>query len=202
MSTLSSPRTATLICHPSTPSKAVEGIEAHLDWTKDGKLALSYTLKGDLSQLRIAPHRTPRRGDQLWEHICFEAFVSVKNEPGYREFNFSPSGEWAVYDFCRYRDGKSLADDGFEPEIAVRSTKDNLELNAKVGIDHLPTMGQGTELRLGFSAVIEEKNNRFSYWALKHATGKPDFHHPAGFALDLTVPGVDGAGNRAYTGKP
>jgi hypothetical protein len=44
-------------------------------------------------------------------------------------------------------------------------------------------------LRLGLSAVIEDIDGRLSYWALKHPPGKPDFHHPDSFALDVTLPG-------------
>ena len=36
--------------------------------------------------------------------------------------------------------------------------------------------------------VIEEINGRKSYWALKHPAGKPDFHHPDCFALELPPP--------------
>ena len=33
--------------------------------------------------------------------------------------------------------------------------------------------------------VIEEVSGRKSYWALKHAPGRPDFHHPDAFALEV-----------------
>jgi hypothetical protein len=39
--------------------------------------------------------------------------------------------------------------------------------------------------RLGVSAVIEESDGAKSYWALKHAPGKPDFHHADSFAYEL-----------------
>ena len=35
---------------------------------------------------------------------------------------------------------------------------------------------------------IEEASGRISYWALKHPPGRPDFHHPDGFALELPPP--------------
>ena len=35
------------------------------------------------------------------------------------------------------------------------------------------------------SYVIEEEDGTISYWALRHAAGKPDFHHPDGFAMEL-----------------
>ncbi|MDF7777123.1 DOMON-like domain-containing protein [Sphingomonas sp. AOB5] len=41
---------------------------------------------------------------------------------------------------------------------------------------------------MGISAVIEEADGTKSYWALKHPAGKPDFHHPDCFALELPAP--------------
>jgi hypothetical protein len=40
-------------------------------------------------------------------------------------------------------------------------------------------------LRIGASAVIEDDGGALSYWALRHPPGKPDFHHPDAFALEL-----------------
>jgi hypothetical protein len=31
--------------------------------------------------------------------------------------------------------------------------------------------------------VVEDEHGALSYWALKHAPGKPDFHHPDSLAL-------------------
>ena len=49
----------------------------------------------------------------------------------------------------------------------------------------LPMMPPNGYLRLGLCAVIEEENGALSYWALKHPSGRPDFHHPDGFALKI-----------------
>jgi hypothetical protein len=35
------------------------------------------------------------------------------------------------------------------------------------------------------AAVIEDDAGGLSYWGLRHAPGKPDFHHPNGFALEV-----------------
>jgi CheY-like chemotaxis protein len=40
-------------------------------------------------------------------------------------------------------------------------------------------------LRLGISAVIEDKERVLSYWALEHPSEKPDFHHPGGLVVEL-----------------
>ena len=104
--------------------------------------------------------------------------------PGYREFNFSPSGEWAVYAFRGYRDSGELEVE-LAPAIVVRRTMNRLELDAEISRDLLP---QGRSLRLGLSAVVEDADGGLSYWALRHAPGKPDFHHPDAFALPLVRP--------------
>ena len=146
-------------------------------------LTLTFTLKGDISSLRIPEPRSSRRVDGLWRHTCFEVFVMGGAGPGYREFNFSPSGEWAVYAFRGYRDGDEL---GIErtPEIVVRRSGDRLELDAEISQDLLPA---GRPLRLGLSAVVEDTDGVLSYWALRHPPGKPDFHHTDAFASQLVL---------------
>ena len=101
--------------------------------------------------------------------------------PGYREFNFSPSGEWAVYTFHGYRAGGELKPDQ-GPGIEVRRSSDLLELDVAIPPDVLPP---GRPLRLGLSAVEEDVDGMLSYWALRHPPGRPDFHHPDAFAMQL-----------------
>jgi len=115
-------------------------------------------------------------------------FIAEKGQQSYWEFNFSPSGEWAAYAFESYRDGGPIDDDGLHPKIQVRSAANSFELDAIVRLDRLPLARPGTSLRLGLSAVIEENDGTLSYWALKHPTGKPDFHHPDSFDLELALP--------------
>ena len=101
--------------------------------------------------------------------------------PGYLEFNFSPSGEWAVYAFRGYRDRGELEIE-LTPGIVVRKSVDRLELGAVICRDFIP---QGGPLRLGLSAVVEDTEGVLSYWALRHPPGRPDFHHTDSFALQL-----------------
>ena len=103
---------------------------------------------------------------------------------GYREFNFSPSGEWAVYAFRGYRDGDELEIE-LSPGIVVQLTMNRLELDVEIRRDYLPP---GRMLRLGLSAVVEDADGVLSYWALQHPPGKPDFHHTDTFASRLVLP--------------
>lgn len=43
-------------------------------------------------------------------------------------------------------------------------------------------------LRMGLSAVIEERDGTKSYWALAHAPGPPDFHNSDCFIATLPAP--------------
>jgi hypothetical protein len=177
----SMPHTVDLTRHLGTHSDAVRKIEARVCRT-DEALDLKFMLTGDLSRLRIPPTRSPRRADRLWEHTCFEAFMAMNDKREYYEFNFAPSREWAAYVFRSYRDGEPCVNPELEPRIVVRSAGDRLALDALI---HPRMIPPGVDLRLGLSAVIEEKHGILSYWALKHPAGKPDFHHSDGFALNL-----------------
>jgi hypothetical protein len=173
-----------LVCHPRTPSRGIRGIDVVAGGSASGILTLAFILEGNLSGLRIPEPRASRCGHGLWQHTCFEAFVMAKEGAGYREFNFSPSGEWAAYTFRGYRDGGEL-DIDMAPIIAVHRSVDRLELHAEIRPDCLPP---GRSLQLGLSAVVEDADGVLSYWALRHPPGKPDFHHADAFALQLPGP--------------
>lgn len=184
------PHNAMLAMHTEAPGKFVSGIEVRVSQTEDSCFVFGYFLTGDLSNIRIPFSVSPRRVDRLWMHTCFEAFVQTKGQSAYYEFNFSPSGEWAAYAFREYREGGPIEDDQLNPKIAVQKEADTLELHAVIRLDRLSMIQPGSILRLGLSAVVEDINGRLSYWALKHPLGKPDFHHPDTFAIELAVPGL------------
>jgi hypothetical protein len=166
---------AALERHPDSPCAALRGIEAAVSRGAGGELEVAYVLEGEIDRLRIPPRRAARAAERLWQHTCCELFVARDGAPGYREFNFSPSGEWAAYAFARYREGGPLSVP--DPRIAVKRRAGRLELTA--------TIEASSPCRIGLSAVIEEQNGILSYWALKHPPGKPDFHHRDAFALTL-----------------
>jgi hypothetical protein len=192
---------AVLHCHPATPDTAVENIKAAIFWDQGGLLTVTYVLSGVVDQLRIPPEPLVRDVVDLWKHTCFELFIGAKNDAEYYEFNFSPSGEWAAYEFRNYRDGGPLRADGLDTKVAVQRGVETLELSAVVRIADLPGIRFDVALSLGLSAVIEDLNGLLSYWALKHPPGKPDFHHSDNFTLQIEPVGVDAAAID-YTAKP
>jgi hypothetical protein len=178
-------RSAVLTAHPSTLNDDVRSLAVQLRAEEPDILVFQYSLVADMSRLRVPLYGGSGRADALWEHTCFEAFVAAGDAPGYHEFNFSPSLDWAIYRFSAYREGMSPAEIGRDPEISVRRGDDGLELKSTVRLGHLADLRDVRHLRIALAAVIEDDNGRLSYWGLRHPPGKPDFHHPNGFALEV-----------------
>jgi len=174
-----------LTVHPSTPNDAVRSIGVRIRAEKSDILVFHYSLAADMSRVIIPPSGVGRPVDALWKHTCFEAFVAAADAPGYHEFNFSPSRDWAIYRFSAYREGMSRAGMGGAPEISVRRCDGGLELESAVPLGHLAGLRDAGHLRVAMAAVIEDDAGGLSYWGLRHAPGKPDFHHPHGFALEV-----------------
>ena len=176
-----------LTCHPSIRAEAVRSIKVLVRRSASAELQMTFRLDGDIPRILISPPAVSRFATDLWRHTCFEAFIAVEGQQGYHEFNFAPSGEWAVYAFRGYRDGGLLENEMMRPDIVVRSTGTRLELDALVRLDGLSDIHAGASLRIGLSAVIEASDG-VSYWALHHPADKPDFHDADGFALLLEPP--------------
>jgi hypothetical protein len=176
------------MCHAAAPSRIVRAIDASILYDETETLKLTYRLVANTSQLSIPAPAAPRRTDGLWQHTCFEAFIGIKESPAYYEFNFAPSGEWAAFGFSAYRDGGPIEGEVIAPDILVRQSAEHLELAATVSLEQLSLVRAARFLRLGLSAVIEETDGTRCYWALNHPAGKPDFHHPDSFALELALP--------------
>jgi len=171
----------TLRLHPDSLCAAAKRIEVDIARPRPGSLILSYVVSGRIGDLRVPPVVAPARADELWRRTCFEAFVRASPGPTYYEFNFSPSTQWAAYQFSSYRSGMRVATEIAAPRIEVRSDKVTYTLQAALELD-----GLSSPLHLGLSAVLEETNGHKSYWALAHPPGKPDFHHADCFALELS----------------
>ena len=167
--------------HPDEHGKAVTTIEVTLERPAVDRLQLIYAVRGKVNDLVLPAPKPPLRTHGLWETTCFEAFLRPGCEPGYRELNFSPSGEWAATRLRYYRDPEPPdAALPAPPDIQMEVLKtDRLEIRVDLHIDLPPG-----PCRLNLAAVIEERDGTKSFWALAHWPGKPDFHHRACFVLD------------------
>ena len=144
----------------------------------DGRLMLRYRVDG-ASALVVPPFKGHGQADELWKTTCFELFL-YDGGGRYREMNFSPSGQWAIYGFAGYRnrDGEIALRDF--PEI--KHERGESMFVQTVFIDAAILLGAE---RAALAAVIEEEGGRPSYWALAHNGLKPDFHDPFGFRVPL-----------------
>lgn len=173
----------TLKPHPDTPCKAVREIAVEV--AREGlALSLKFELTGDVQAIAFPEWRNAARADELWRHTCFEAFVGDSGAAGYAEINLSPSNQWAVYAFDGYRDGMRSPDGVERRDGVVREDVGVYRIQAAFDLNRLDVLS-AAGWRLGLSAVIELKDGSKSYWALAHAPGQPDFHHPDAFAATL-----------------
>lgn len=137
------------------------------------------------AQLAIPAPATPGPADELWKHTCFEVFLGVPGEAGYREYNFSPSGQWAIYGFRAWRERIEDYIPAAKPEVLFDQTDDGLVLEARVPAELLPAVPAGSDLQVSLAAVVERKDGMLEYWALRHAAAQPDFHARDTFVLTL-----------------
>lgn len=174
-----SDRALNLVPHADGGAASALTIVATLVGDADA-LVVRYTLSAALDTLRVPPPApAPARRDGLWQHTCFELFVADADGP-YHEFNFSPAGDWQAYRFAAYRRQGGPQPDA-APRIDVMRGPTGLTLEACVPRAALPSRPAKASL----TAVIEDATGALSYWALRHPPGRPDFHHSAGFTVDL-----------------
>lgn len=180
-----------LVPHAASPWRPAFTLSVALTPDRCAGLRLDYALTGDLANLRLPAPMPPGPADGLWRHTCFEAFVGGQDGGAYREFNFSPSGQWADYRFAARRTPDAAPDPSvLIPEVLWRSNPGHLRLCARLPASVLPPAGTW---RVGLSAVLEHQDGRLSYWALAHPGIHPDFHDPAGWrplpaAPDISSP--------------
>lgn len=180
--------------HPSSPDAGAPGkgpvgrLLATMYAPPEGGAVFEFRLEDSrLRRLAIPAARTPGPADELWKHTCFEVFLGVPGESLYHEYNFSPSGQWAVYAFRAWRERVADFVPAASPELRVEQTQDGLLLEAWVPAALLPVVPPGTDLQVNLAAVIERKDGVHEYWALRHVAAQPDFHARDTFVLTLTT---------------
>jgi hypothetical protein len=176
---------ASLVCHPDTPCAALAALGARISLTPAHGWEVEFIAMGSPGDLVLPPPAAAVHTADLWKTSCFELFLA---QPGdaYVELNLSPSGAFAAWHFDHYRTGMTVLAMP-APAIALDVGHERLVMTARLAEEDLPWDGTGL---IGISAVIEEKSGALSYWALAHPSGKPDFHHHAGFALKLPPMGA------------
>lgn len=181
------PFTACLLPHPATPCVAVDTIEVDVAPTPEGGVRFEYRFRGRPEAIRWPAPALAGPCDGLWSHTCCEAFAGLAGEVTYREFNFSPSGQWAAYAFSSER--IRAVDPAIDPPAIGFVREDGgVRLTALLPAGALPlpmTRPFSGRIELGLSVVVEDAGGNLSYWALRHPAPAPDFHHRAAFALEI-----------------
>ena len=172
-----------LVAHPSSGPAEPFKLWAQVDYAgafgATATCNIWFGISAPLARFRLPGGNAPARRDKLWKTTCFEAFVQPEGEAPYREFNFAPSGDWAAYDFTGRREGMAEAQLAKPPYIRLEDNLTWWSLGATF------TVEASMRWALGLSAVIEEAEGTKSYWALAHASEKPDFHDPSCFIARL-----------------
>jgi len=175
-----------LIAHPAA---AAEGRVAVELVAQQNALRVVYEIESvDVIILPSRRAAVVQRCDELWRHTCCELFaapvalVAMAQGGAYREFNFSPSGDWAAYAFDSPRCGmRPLALDE-----APRVKQSARTAVTPIGERSRPALDLSVEVELPRSAVVDypflwptvilETTLGISYWALRHYGPQADFH--------------------------
>jgi hypothetical protein len=170
-------QTHSLVAHPAFRSAKVERVSVRWGRVADGRIMLRWRVDG--AQALVLPKPAPpTRADDLWKSTCCELFVSL-GQGRYREYNFSPSGQWAAWDFSGYRSRSGNHEPLAVPEIAVDTGASVFTLTVFLSGEELAGASHAA-----LTAVLAE-DRRLSYWALRHPGLQPDFHDPTCFVLPV-----------------
>ena len=185
------PGSFALQTHPSSWTPPGWEVRVATRWAAHG-LVVEYTLAVPAGRLVLPPRSaTPAARDFLWKRTCGEMFVGVRGEPGYIEFNFSPSGDWAAYAFDAYREGfRPHVWSGPTPEVRAVPGEGATRLVATVPYQAFRALlrdGRTPPLEAAFTLVLEADQGELSHWSIAHPRAEPEFHDRAGFVAEFTV---------------
>lgn len=160
-----------LMLHQTCDLGPIKAVTATITATTNGCDA-EFRFDGRMDGIKLPSPGPSERTDNLWKTSCFEIFWQPIGGTYYREFNLSPSGRWAAYDFDSFREGMR---DAPVDVIALSCSHNDGELILKASIAaDLPAPAQ-----VALNAIVEHTDGGMQYWALAFPPGKPEFHSEA-----------------------
>ncbi|QFT77863.1 DOMON-like domain-containing protein [Erythrobacter sp. THAF29] len=160
-----------LMLHQTCDLGPIRAVTASIAPTSAGCEA-EFRLDGRVDGIVIPKPAASVREDNLWKTTCFEIFWQPIGGTFYREFNLSPSGKWACYDFDSFREG--MRDAPVEAiAVSCSHSGDELVLKASIAAE-LPDPAQ-----VALNAIVEHPDGGLQFWALAFPPGKPEFHSEA-----------------------
>lgn len=161
----------TLMLHRDCSNGPIRAVTADIRATPHGCDA-EFRFEGAIDRIVLPEPRPSVRTDDLWKTTCFEIFWQPIGGTYYREFNLSPSGRWAAYDFDAFREGMR---DAPVDAISVACSHTDRELVLKASIaSELPAPAQ-----VALNAIVEHPDGELQFWALAFPPGKAEFHSEA-----------------------
>jgi hypothetical protein len=164
-----------LMLHQTCNLGPIRAVTAAIRATPTGCDA-EFRLDGRIGAITLPPAATNARTDNLWKTTCFEIFWQPIGAQSYREFNLSPSGQWAAYDFDSFREGMRDAPIDAIALACSHSANDGageLVLKASIAAE-MPSPAQ-----VALNAIVEHTDGTLQYWALAFPPGPPEFHSEA-----------------------
>lgn len=168
--------------HPSNPGAAISEILALVN-RRGNRLDMSFRAIGDRAAVRWPMPMPTGFSDGLWQHSCFEAFVSAEGALSYVELNMAPSRQWAAYRFSAYRAGMRRASAALIRPVMWFGGAATLTVCWR-----MPDLPVDVPWAMNLCAVIETHDGDTNYFALAHAPGRPDFHNRDCFIAALPAP--------------
>ncbi|MBD3649272.1 MAG: hypothetical protein HUJ31_17895 [Pseudomonadales bacterium] len=160
---------------PFRDSDLIDRFEGHISVTRE-KIFCHYRMFGNISRIRWPEAAANlQREYELWTTTCFEFFLGPVDNTTYLEFNLSPGGNWNSFLFSDIRTGMAETDILTLSSVKVDSP-DATERQIAAFIDFHSSPSFNGQLCIGVSAVIEDVDGDFHYYALKHPGPRPDFH--------------------------
>lgn len=160
-----------LMLHRTCDLGPIRAVTASLTATDVGCDA-EFRFEGNIAAIKVPEPAPSQRTDNLWKTSCFEIFWQPIGGSWYREFNLSPSGRWAAYDFDSFREGMR---DAPVDAIAVRCWHSETELVLTASIAaQLPDPAQ-----VALNGIVEHADGGMQFWALAFPPGQPEFHSEA-----------------------
>ncbi len=164
-----------LTLHQTCDHGPITAVTAQIKPTASGCKA-EFRLTGDVDKIILPAAGPSVRTDNLWKTTCFEVFWQPTDGSWYREFNLSPSGRWAAYDFDTFREGMRDAPvDAISLSTVHGSANGQGELVLKADIStELPAPAQ-----VALNAIVEHADGGLQFWALAFGPGEAEFHAEA-----------------------
>ena len=144
-------------------------------------LVLRYEMTGAIESILMAKCEYPTRQMGLWETTCFECFFGVPGQDLYWEVNLSTAGHWNIFRLDGYRSG--LREELAIEELTVLIDRSAFSLETQFDLSLLGL--ETSELELSVTAVMADKLDEISYWAVCHAGVEADFHLRDSFVMQM-----------------